>query len=33
MMKLLPIEILDLVNSYDFNVDSYSIDTPRGCLL
>ena len=33
MIKLLPIEILDWVNSKDFNLDNYSDDSPVGCFL
>ena len=33
MIKLLPIEILDWVNSKDFNLDNYCGDSPVGCFL
>ena len=33
MIKLLPIEILDWVNSKDFNLDNFSDDSPVGCFL
>ena len=31
LMQLLPIEILDWVNSKNFNVDNYSYNRSRGC--
>ena len=33
MIKLLPIEILDWVNSKDFNLDNFSDDSSVGCFL
>ena len=33
MMQPLPSEILDWVNSKDFNLDNYSNDSPLGCFL
>ena len=33
MMQLLPAEILDWVNTKEFNLDNYSNDSPVGCFL